>query len=356
MRVQHTRTLHRCGKMHPDSSSTNRLVKSNSHPVDECNMTVAQYNANKYGIRKHLCNGGDPRARLVRPGTCQPELAPRVVGLRLEELNRVHGGGYTLVRGYRLISMTSAVSAMRQVTYSAQSHLVIKTPTGEYESLTRSADDSRPTEPYIFVPSSRMHTDLTDAELLSGYWLLCTVVGGPPEITATLLRLRENMCDFEKRRLCATPEESRARRSLAIRQFPGYMKWSQLVSKLPANTYVDSVIAFGMPFRELTDAEMDVIFDGIDVRQTLSGEGDTSDFLKPEPPWQFDRSMWLPSVPKLHAEVERFVEVADGHDSAADVVFFPIYETLQEEYATRLVTCEERYRKEHASKYQAEFR
>lgn len=323
---------------------------------DDYNMTVAQYNANKHDIRKHLCNRGDAKAALVRPGNWPPDLAPRAIGERLKQLNDDGNAGYSIVRGYRLVSMTTANSRMR-TTYNAQSHIVIRSPNGDYESLTRNTTKSNPDAPYVFVPSSRMHTDMDDEELLSGYWLLCTVVGGPPEITGTLIRLRDNMCDFERRRLCSSPEDSRARRSLAIRQFPGYAKWARLVSKLPESVYVDSAIAFGMPSRDLTDEEMDMVFAGENIR-TMMEIGDASEFLHPKEPWKFEKERWLPSVETLHVYVDRYSKMVyyTCGGGVVEDVFFPIYDQLQTEYAMRLTNCEQKFKTERRSMYEEDFR
>ena len=337
----------------------NRLL--DSHDTRECddyNMTVAQYNASKHDVRKHLCNTGDAKAALVKPGVWPPDLALRAVGRRLKELNdkgRMNDEHYELVRGYRLVSMTTP-KATAKATYNAQSHVVIKHPNGEYESLIRNTTKSNPDAPFVFVPSSRMHTDLTDQELLSGYWLLCTVVGGPREITDTLLRLRDNMCHFERRRLCSSPEDSRARRSLAIRQFPGFQLWSRTASRLPESVYIDSAIAFGMPFRELTDAELDRVYEGKSIR-TMIEIGEASDFLHPSTPWKFERERWLPTVEKLRGCVERYAKMTeDGDQGIVEAAFFPIYEQLQLEYATRLTNCEERFRMERRCMQQDDFR
>jgi len=331
------------------------LDEDESRQCDDYNMTVAQYNANKHSIRNNLCNRGDAKTALVRPGIWPPDLAPRAIRARLKQLKEDGSEGYGIVRGYRLVSMTTPNSHMR-ATYNAQPHVVITCPNGEYESLTRNTTKSNPDAPYVFVPSSRMHTDLNDEELLSGYWLLCTVVGGPPEITGTLIHLRDTMCDFEQRRLCSSPEDSRARRSLAIRQFPGYAKWARLASKLPASVYVDSAIAFGMPSRELTEDEMDMVFAGENIR-TMIDIGDASEFLHPKEPWKFERERWLPSVEKLHVCVDNYTQmVYHTEHVVVEDVLFPIYEQLQTEYAMRLTNCQQRFENERRSMYEEEFR
>ena len=332
--------------------ATDRLQDDIASTPGDKNMTPKQYNKNKHSIRKHLCNKCDDNAVLVQPGSFLPDFALRALKVRLGELNNGQdkAGISSIVRGYRLISMLGSNCNIDSVMYSAVADVLIKLPCGHYESLTKNTTTSRPNAPHIFVVSSRMHPELSDADLLTGYFLLCTVIGGPAKITATLLRLRENTCEFEKRRMCASPEDAKARRSLAVRQFPGYAKWAKSKSTLPPSTYIDAVISFGMPSRELGDVEMDQIYDGTYTQSMKQIElGTWSEYVMPYEPWRFEYSRWLPSVHRLHCLI-------DENPGAEDELFHTLYAILEEEYAERLTDAEERCKQEHILFNAQEFR
>jgi len=320
--------------------ATNRLADDIASTSSDRPMKLEQYNSNKRAIRTHLCAKHDAHAILVKPGAFSPEVSLRAARLRMSELSADPEAGCRLIRGYRLVSLGDTVS------YSAVGDVVIGFANGTFESLTHAPDGSQ--RPSVFVPSTRMHQELSDTELLSGYWLTCSVLGGSAQVVATLLRLRNNMCNFETRRLCASPEDAKARRSLAVRQFPGFAAWSKSKSMLPQSLFVDSVLSFGMPFRELRDDEMEAVYDGCYSKQQAE-LGKWSEYVAPQHPWEFEQRMWLPSVHRLHCLI-------DENQEADDELFYELYDTLEGEYAARLTNAEDRCKQEHALYGQQEFR
>ena len=333
-----------------------KLLDAEAQTLKDSHLSVAVYNMNKRAIRKHLCNTTDPKAAIVRSGNCNVDhFAARATRDRLAAL---HAEGKThckVVRGYRLVSLSDGSNSVVTASYTARSEVVIDLGDGNYECQS-SAPTGVENDRFVFVPSSRVHPELSDDQILSGYYLLGSVVGGPPEITTTLLRLRDQMSHFDKRRLCGSPEEAVSGRSLAIRKFPGFARWSDTVSRLPKTVFTDASIAFGFPFREVRDDEIETMFQGGDLREVISEYGTTNDFINPKPPWKFERERWLPGVETLHQLTALYSEGAQGPSFETDSIFFPIYQRLQLEYCNRLTSTESKLKAEHAAKYAGEFR
>jgi hypothetical protein len=120
--------------------------------------------------------------------------------------------------------------------------------------------------------------------------------------------------------------------------------------------YTDSSVAFGMPFRELTDEELDCLITSGELSSTLIEDGTTNDLVRPEPPWRFESDRWLPGTEMLHRLVSLYSEGAQGPSFETDAIFFPLYERLQIEYIKRITNTECRLRGDHVAKYTADFR
>lgn len=334
---------------------TSPLLHRKDHDTTDQNMSVRTYNDNKVPIRRHLCKKGDPNAVLLSPGSVPSDLSPRAIRDRLRDLEAKGETGYGIQRGYKMIAVSMPDSMAKLVTYNAQSHVVIKRPDGTFESMTKNGTGSN--EKYVFVPSSRVHTELTDEQLLSGYFLMSTVIGGPPEVTAQLLRLRVHMCEFEKRRMSSCPEEMTARRTLAVRQFPGYVKWATSECRLPDSVHIDSCIAFGMPFRELTDDEMEAMLAGESASSVLKENVAISALVNPVTPWRVEKERWLPTASTMRdfllSVVENDCNVDEG---GLGVMLVAFYRKMEIEYAERLTTCEWRCKQEMNAKHCGEFK
>lgn len=321
------------------------LAKQTTSTTDHL-TTLDEYNSNKVAIRRLLCRKNDPTTAYLAPGEHSPDLAPRFLRDRLAELRASGVTGFKMVRGFKLVTIGLPGSKPSFLTFNAASHVVLQHPDGSFESVTRNGDDVEGGK-YIFVPSSRMHADLTDDELLSGYWLLSTVVSGPPSIISTLVRIRSAMCSFEQRRLCGSPEDARARRSIVFRYFPSYLKWVSKKSLLQVSIQTDATVAFGIPHRELTDEEFERVFDGGDADQKQITEVVSCyELTNPKEPWGFEKERWLPSVAVLHALVDEVVMSDEPHSEENEKMLFALYDVLQDEYATRLSSMERKCRTE----------
>jgi len=299
------------------------------------NTTTLEYNANKPEILKHLRAKGDPFPFVVNPGQHREELAFRETSARLAKL-RSHGVNVTLLRGYRLTTI-HGLAQDSGLLYNASPCLVLKVGT-VYECLSCNRDpDSN--APIVFVPSSRMHPELTDTQLLSGSYLCCTVVGGAPMTVRALLVARNALSFFEQRKLCATPEEGVPRRLLLTRTFPLFSEWMSTCCKLPFDLITDFSISSGCCFREILDEEAEEAL-------RVVGEGGVYDFgtedpsvdmTAPDPPWVFERETWLFSVGALH---DFYLESSKGTNALQNFelvsTFYLLYNKLQDEYLSRL--------------------
>ena len=200
-------------------------IKENKYRLEtlddgDHNTTQEEYNLNKQRVRRHLASKTDPFPFVVASGAFREELATLATGERMRELAEA-GEEVTLLRGYRLVTVAN-LEVDGVITYNGDSGLVIVRADGSKECLFRNRrfDDA---SPIVFVPSSRCHKDLTDEEITSGAYILCTVVDGPKDVLDCLMMARNCLSHFERRKLCASPEESLARKLLYTRRFPWYV-------------------------------------------------------------------------------------------------------------------------------------
>lgn len=304
-------------------------------------MSVRVYNNNKHRIRRHLCADGDPKAVLLTPGKFHIDASMRAVRDRLDELNRDGKVGYSIQRGYKLVQISDVLSKINEVTFNAQSEIVLRNPDGTYTSFSENVDKS--TDRYVFVPSSRVHFELSDDQLLTGHYLLATIIGGPTVIRAQLLRMRNNMCSFEWRKMASLPEELPARRSVALRHLPGFANWVQTQCRLPGANHIDVSIAFGMPYRELTEREMEKIIKGENPTDLLREEVCLNDLINVSEPWQLEPKVFLPTTHKLRDFLQIMVDKGTSfNEEVLELMLVSFYKEMELEYEARFISCETR--------------
>lgn len=308
------------------------------------NTTAEEFNNTKKQILAHLRRKGDPVPSLVQPGRLCEELAFRAAGRRLRAL-QLTGEQATIVRGFKLVSIGGVGGPLSILSYNATPHVVVRRENGALESFARNRDPSNK-RPFVFVPSSRMHSDLSDAELLRGHHMLCTIVGGSKDVVEVLLLMRESLSEFEKRKICLNTDTAMARRMIITRTFPFYKEWSSGASgyrKLPADLLTDSQLAFGFPYRELREDEAEHVLRNSESGANAEIELDeplADDFVRPSAPWRFDSSVWLPAVRRLHHIYENVILRDAIPFQASRPLFLSVYTELQEEYCTRIATGE----------------
>ena len=140
-------------------------------------MTREEFDALKAIVLPLLRAKGDPAPRILQPG--RGDRASWFRNVR-ELLARTPGG--TLVRGYKLFVFRLDPHVFRSIAWKAQFHVVVARA-GEsgkllYECANKGHPGNEEELPFVFVPSSRAHSELTDEQLLSGDWHLGSVVGG----------------------------------------------------------------------------------------------------------------------------------------------------------------------------------
>jgi hypothetical protein len=329
------RTKGRANLIEDLRSSVDR-VASDQRDHDH-NTTVGEYNRHKFRIRQHLCAHGDPFAIVVACGHHRNETATHATGRRIRELQN-DGETVKLLRGYRLTTICD-FEAGGQITYHADSTLVIRRENGQHECLARNRyveDRSR----FIFVPSSRMHADLSDAQLVSGAYLLCTIVDGPLPMLQSLLLTRDILSHFERRKICASPEDATSRRLLFTRCFPFLNHWFQTACKLPPDLKTDAAVSFGCCYRELSDDECAAALeDKLAGKELNMGPPvEPIALLEPEAPWCFEERVHLPTVEKLHAFYRCTVLSGTVWYPDQQSAYYKFYDALQQEYSDRLVS------------------
>ena len=110
------------------------------------------------------------------PRQMQPGTGPRADWWsNLARLREARSGG-ALVRGFCLYEMPATFGKRRTApTWRCCFHVVVETRTTSDRVVYEDPNEARRTcdadKPYIFVPSSRAHAQLSDAQLLSGEWI-----------------------------------------------------------------------------------------------------------------------------------------------------------------------------------------
>ena len=114
--------------------------------------------------------------------------------------------------------------------WKATFHLVVAHPPNDggskwiYECANLPANEEDVGTPYIFVPSSRGHAELSDEAVLSNKWVLGYVVGGNAHFCEMVI-LDQKMRGRRRSVLGTTPEQVVAKRSQKCYLMPGFEAW-----------------------------------------------------------------------------------------------------------------------------------
>ena len=198
-------------------------------------LTVEEYKALAKQISSLLRMPADPPPRPMAHGQGSWNTPCQNVRALLEQ----HAAtGAVLMRGFRLLTVPldreEWTHAEVGPVWKAMFHPVVahppKDPTKSdkwiYECATAPEDNADRAKEFIFVPSSRAHTELTDEQILSGEWLLGTVIGGNK--TFCDLVAADNVCRGRERSMvCTSPERCIAKRRLVFGFFPHFASWFQ---------------------------------------------------------------------------------------------------------------------------------
>ena len=166
------------------------------------------------------------------PRQMQPGTGPRADWWsNLARLREARSGG-ALVRGFCLYEMPAAFGKRRTApTWRCCFHVVVETRTTSDRVVYEDPNEARRTcdagKPYIFVPSSRAHADLSDEQLLSGAWILGSVLLGDARL-CNMVRVQEQGRGRRASVVALTPETLVAKRDLAVWLLPHFGTWMRL--------------------------------------------------------------------------------------------------------------------------------
>jgi len=182
----------------------------------EC-MSTKTYGKLKTKLLPQLRARTDPPPRIMRAGAGDPEEWSADLHSLLD------APGTTLVRGFKLYKLPVDREYWSEPAWFATSHAVVASTTDSgnlvYTDPTQSEDD-----PYIFVPTARVHRDLTDEQLISGQWISGSVVGGHPRFCEAFV-LHEQVHGRQRSVIAATPEDMVAKRNVFVRFHPHFVEW-----------------------------------------------------------------------------------------------------------------------------------
>ena len=189
-------------------------------------VSPARFARLKEQLLPQLRARADAPPRQLRPGTG----TRATLWTNLARLLQTGNGG-ALVRGFCLYELPNQASRRRTPAWRCLFHAVVetRTPSGHlvYADPTESRRVGDEGAPYIFVPSSRAHAQLSDAQLLSGEWLTGSVLLGEPLFCNAVLAHEES----RGRRasvVALTPEALVAKRDARVRALPHFGEWMRL--------------------------------------------------------------------------------------------------------------------------------
>ena len=186
-------------------------------------MTREQFEVLKAQVLPTLRARGDPPPRVMEPGKGDHT---RWFS-NLKHLLECTPGG-VLVRGYKLFVFPLDARVWCNVAWRAHFHLVVarESESGKflYECPNSGHNSLEAQTPFIFVPSSRAHLDVSDEDILANKFVMGEVVGGNPEFTDVLVmdrRLRGRRASV----IATCPEECVAKRNVVVRLLPYFREW-----------------------------------------------------------------------------------------------------------------------------------
>ena len=182
-------------------------------------MSATVFAKQKGAILPRLRARTDPPPRLMRPGTGDPDDWRKDLLALLERPDAVP------VRGFRLYKLPVDTGYWGEPAWLATAHVVVATvlESGTVVYADPAASDDGE---YIFVPSDRMHSDLTTEQVLSGEWLMGRIVGGHPRFCEGFI-LHEQVHGRQRSIIASTPEDLASKRSVFVRSMPHYKEWFQ---------------------------------------------------------------------------------------------------------------------------------
>ena len=185
-------------------------------------MSLATFEQLRRQLLPELRNRGDPPPRQLNHGDGSRDMWLANLARLLET------SGGTLVRGFALYEIPLSETQWRQPAWRGTFHVVVETvlPSGKivYTDPNAAMNEEDQNSLYIFVPSSRAHAELDDAQVLSNNWITGSVIGGNRPFC-------EAMVIYQKTRgrrwsvIGLTPETLVAKRNVKVKLLPYFGVW-----------------------------------------------------------------------------------------------------------------------------------
>jgi len=295
---------------------------------DDHLMSASLYSKHKKAVWSALCSSADRSTppRVLKAGIGCAFAAARNVRLFLKKA----GPGYTVVRGYKLLCIEENQNFI--FTFKGQSHLVVRTPEGTLFDPTKHIDGiGKPSDEYVFAPSTRMHSDLTDTQLLSGAFLFNTVLSGDPKIVNSILRMNACISRFLQKNNVRSPEAFATIPRIHLDELPFLAEWLNAdASEIPIQSAIDASLSFGARFLtasedECNDPELSDVCCG---SRPLEGIKDNQ--------FEYEKNMWLPSTQEFLSWHEKYLKTPQKLPKAIEIKkYIEFYTTLEAEYLSR---------------------
>lgn len=203
------------------------FAKQDSKTVINDLMTPAQFTTVRKLLMRELRAKDDPPPRMLNHGTGDTNTRYDNVTALLE---RTPGG--EIVRGYKMyvVPLDPAHWGVPNA-WTAIFHMVVshKTESGKliYECATAAHVPSAQHTTYVFIPSSRAHADISDADFLANlYWAGC-VVGGNPSYAESVC-VNQQVRGRRYSSIAQSPEECVARRDVTVIMLPHFAEWFRM--------------------------------------------------------------------------------------------------------------------------------
>ena len=280
-------------------------------------MSVGDYNMAKKRVHSALWKRGDgaPICNVLPGKYDKVEWF-----LQMQKKLKTMPDDVELVRGYKLVILISDPNCL---VFGGVSHAVLRDKTTrKVECLLR--DERRGNDPYIFLPSSRMHPELSDDDLLSGLYQITTVLCGDKRVVKAILEFKRTLSVFESSLFADSPETATARPTAKLMDFPFFWDYMRARNKLFQENAFDFAVSCGIPYK--TNTNRDDINIANHEKEALEAvrksthltREEAQEAVAPLPPWEVCPELWLAGTEKLHRAV-RLLFVEDNEVKAVEV-------------------------------------
>lgn len=251
--------------MAPRAKLVRNLPKTERAPINcvDVLMTRLQFTALKNTLYKELRARNDPAPRVMNSGTGDRKTW---FGNIKALLDNTPGG--RIVRGYKLFVVPLDAAVWKGPAWKALFHMVVEstTPNGTklYECASQAHLPSEQGSPFIFLPSSRAHADVSDEDFVANMYMAGRVYGGNSLFADAICndqQIRGRKCSV----ISTSPEECIARRNVNVHLLPNFLEWFNVREiEGDAQTVAEQ---FGMPcFNVGENIDMDdleVMYDAV---------------------------------------------------------------------------------------------